>query len=217
MDITENFIKIEKIARYYTNNPVLKNVNCVWIVIHGYAELAREFINQFNFLSGENILLIAPEGLSKFYFRNKIGASWMTKEDRLNEINDYTNYLENVFNDIKSKYDLCESQINLLGFSQGVHTAVRWFIKSNYHFDNLILCSSEFPRDADFKKLREKLSKSVLIYITGSHDEVVSQKSIDESFTLLKSNDIKFKEIIFEGKHEIPKETLKNLFNYLNH
>ncbi|MEO8211039.1 MAG: phospholipase, partial [bacterium] len=88
MKIEENTIKIEKSARFYLNEPSKKNIKSVWIVLHGYAQLAKDFINEFDFLSDEDTLIITPEGLSKFYFKDKIAASWMTKEDRSNEIND---------------------------------------------------------------------------------------------------------------------------------
>ena len=41
-------------------------------------------------------LLIAPEGLSRFYHEDheSIGASWMTREERLEEIKDYLMYLD---------------------------------------------------------------------------------------------------------------------------
>ena len=35
---------------------------------------------------------MAPEGLSRFYlegFSGKVGATWMTREDRLNDIDNY--------------------------------------------------------------------------------------------------------------------------------
>jgi hypothetical protein len=44
---------------------------------------------------------VAPEGLSRFYFEggfhgpgSKVGATWMTREDRLAKIEDYVGYLD---------------------------------------------------------------------------------------------------------------------------
>ena len=102
MKITETQITIEKTARYYTNDPGGSKINQTWIVIHGYAQLAKDFIKEFEFLSDCGTLIVAPEGLSKFYSKNYPAASWMTKEDRTNEIEDYTNYLEKVFSGINN-------------------------------------------------------------------------------------------------------------------
>lgn len=217
MKTEELLLKVEKTARYYSNDPVSEKPDTLWIVIHGYAQLAKDFIDEFEFLNDSRTLIIAPEGLSKFYSRNRIGASWMTKEDRSNEINDYLKYLDGLFSVLKIKYDLSDTMINLLGFSQGVHTAVRWFINSNFVFDNLILCSSDFPVDADFNKLNQKLVRSKMFYLHGDKDEIVSGKTFNAGIELLNSKDIRFEQIKFEGKHEIHRETLISVIKNKNH
>jgi len=213
----ELFLKVEKTARYYSNDPNGNKLDSLWIVIHGYAQLAKDFIDEFEFLNESRTLIIAPEGLSKFYSRNRIGSSWMTKEDRINEINDYLKYLDSLFSILKIKYDLSDTLINLLGFSQGVHTAVRWFINSNIVFDNLILCSSDFPADADFNKLNQKLERSKMFYMHGDKDEIVSGKTFKSGIELLKSKNTPFEKIIFEGKHEIHSQTLISVIKNKNH
>ena len=205
----ERKIKIEKSARYYLLNPSPDEIRNVVFVIHGYAQLAGEFIKEFDFLSDNNTLIIAPEGLSKFYFRNKIAASWMTKEDRLNEINDYLNFLDKVFDEVKSMYSIDGAKVYVLGYSQGVHTAVRWFIKSKNYFDKLILCSSDFPKDAELDLLNEKLNNSEMIYIHGNTDMVVSEDTINQSKNLLSENKINFSEIRFDGGHRIDEFSVK--------
>lgn len=217
MKTEEQFLRIEKTARYYSNDPDVKKPGSLWIVIHGYAQLAKDFIEEFEFLNENQVLIIAPEGLSKFYSRNRIGASWMTKEDRINEINDYLKYLDGLFSILKIKYDLSAANINLLGFSQGVHTAVRWFTNSNFAFNNLILCSSDFPEDVDFIKLNQKLERSKMSYLYGDKDEVISGKTFSSGIELLKSKNIPFENIVFEGKHEINRETLKSVIKTKNH
>ncbi|MBK8983949.1 MAG: hypothetical protein IPM38_16925 [Ignavibacteria bacterium] len=209
--ISESFIT-EKTAKYYLRPAESGNARTVWILLHGYAQLAGEFLPEFDFINNNDHMLIAPEGLSRFYFRNKIGASWMTKEDRENEISDYVNYLNKLTDKIKSEYYIGKSEFNLLGFSQGVHTAVRFFINGNHFFNNLILCSSDFPKDADFSLLREKLSDSKLYYIHGTSDPVISESTYSGSAELLKKNNINFRRIKFDGGHVVNKETLSYLF-----
>lgn len=213
MKTSEYNIKVEKTARYFCNENGLRNIKSVWIVIHGYAQLAKDFINEFEFLSDESTLIIAPEGLSKFYFRDKVAASWMTKEDRLNEINDYVNYLDKVLEEVKNEFKLNGAKINLLGFSQGVHTASRWFIEGSNYFDNLILCSSDFPIDADFRKLKIKMKKSKMFFVYGSNDVIINEQTIQKNRKLLKDIEIDFDEIFFEGRHEINKDSLIEILN----
>lgn len=208
MNITEHHITIEKTARYCTNLPEGSKIKSTWFVIHGYAQLAKDFIKEFEFLSGPETLIAAPEGLSKFYSKSIPAASWMTKEDRTNEISDYLIFLEKVFTEINNSFDLTSSEINLLGFSQGVHTAARWFFNSRYHFDKLILCSSDFPGDADFKRMKEKLSRSQLFLLYGLNDRIISSKRYEDDFKLLRLNDIQFTQLSFEGDHEIDPDTI---------
>lgn len=203
MNITDNQITVEKSARYCTNHPDGKKIKNTWFVIHGYAQLANDFIKKFEFLSGPDTLIIAPEGLSKFYSKNIPAASWMTKEDRENEIGDYINYLEKVFTKLNNSYDLISTKINLLGFSQGVHTASRWFVKSQYHFDKLILCSSDFPKDVDFPTLIEKLTRSELFYLQGKNDRITTPERFKENLELLRTKGINVNDVYFDGQHEI--------------
>ena len=211
MKFNGNNIKIEKTARYFMNETKGKILKNVWIVIHGYAQLAEEFLAEFEFLDDDSALIVAPEGLSKFYFRNKIGASWMTKEDRFNEIEDYLNFLEKLVNQLKNKFDLSDAKFNLLGFSQGVHTATRFFINSGQKFDNLFLCSSDFPKDADFEKLKTKLEYSNMYFIYGLKDEIVKQERYSESVELLNKSNIDFSIVTFNGGHKIDRESILKL------
>ena len=50
---------------------------------HGYAQLASIFITEFDYLKESNVLVIAPEGLSLFYGRERTPvSSWMTSHER---------------------------------------------------------------------------------------------------------------------------------------
>jgi len=208
LKVEENHIIVEKSARFYLNNPSSKEIKSFWFVLHGYAQLASDFIKELDFLDNDNTLIVAPEGLSKFHTKNKIGASWMTREDRQNEIGDYLNYLNKILTQLSNNYNLSSAKVHLLGFSQGVHTAVRLFINTNFYFNNLILCSSDFPKDADFVKLKEKLRNSKLFYHTGKEDKIVSLVNFENNKKLLEDNAVEFEEIVFNGHHEIDKDFL---------
>ncbi len=207
MKIREENIRIQRTARYCINE-VHGPAASVIYVIHGYAQLARDFIRDLEFLDDGKTLIVAPEGLSRSYIREKVGASWMTKEDRSNEIHDYVNYLEDLNRSISDKFETRSAEHNVLGFSQGVHTAVRWFINSSQRFNRLLLCSSDFPKDAGFDKLRNKLDHSELYLIHGTGDNIVHMKVSESNMIMLEENNIPFRIIHFEGKHEINSEAV---------
>ena len=83
-------IKVPKTARYFTIGNE-EQPDEIWFVLHGYAQLANYFIEKFRVLESKNILVVAPEGLHRFYWNGmsgRVAASWMTKEDRLTDIAD---------------------------------------------------------------------------------------------------------------------------------
>jgi hypothetical protein len=83
--LKQHTIQTTKTARYYTLGELNTSTEEIVFVFHGYAQLAKEFIQNFTIIESQTRFIIAPEGLNKFYFRGlggKAGASWMTKEDK---------------------------------------------------------------------------------------------------------------------------------------
>ncbi|MEZ4758913.1 MAG: hypothetical protein R2810_03875 [Flavobacteriales bacterium] len=91
----ERFIRVPRTARYHVlGDPATARM--VWVVLHGFGQLARFFLNKFEGLE-EGLLIAAPEGLSRFYLdeqHQRVGATWMTREDREHEIGDQLSYLD---------------------------------------------------------------------------------------------------------------------------
>ena len=85
---------IEKKVIYTTSNTysVLNNLTektkNVWIVFHGLGYLSKYFINYFSQINPEENYIIAPQAPSKYYqgrnFKH-VGASWLTKENTIDE------------------------------------------------------------------------------------------------------------------------------------
>ncbi|MDF1672597.1 MAG: alpha/beta hydrolase [Vicingaceae bacterium] len=200
-----NHIVVKKTAIYHTLGN-LKTAKTIWYVLHGYGMLSEFFIKKFEVLLNQDTCIIAPEGLSKFYtqgFYGRVGATWMTKEDREIEIQDYINYLNQLHQFISSENSNTDLKINLLGFSQGGATVSRWAANGKVKFNNLILWASVFPEDMNFKKVNT--DNTFLLY--GSKDEFATHEKVNEQKALL-NNKASFSIIEFEGKHDIPKDVL---------
>ena len=94
-----NKIKISKTAKYTTyGNP--DKASIIIFALHGYGQLVQFFIRKFQVLDAEQYFVVAPEGLHRFYLKGssgRVGASWMTKEERQSDIEDYINYLDDLF------------------------------------------------------------------------------------------------------------------------
>ena len=66
--------------------------------------------------------------VSRLYLDNtytRVGASWLTREDRDAEIADFTGYLNALYDQVLDGRDPAALHISLLGFSQGAATACR--------------------------------------------------------------------------------------------
>lgn len=198
-------IVVNKTATYHIlGNP--KTAKTIWFVLHGYGMLAEFFIKKFEPILNDQTCVIAPEGLSKFYtqgFYGRVGATWMTKEDREVEIDDYINYLNQLHEFTCAENTNSSLKINLLGFSQGGATVSRWAANRKARFDNLILWASIFPEDMNFEQITTH--NTFLLY--GNDDEFATHEKVAQQKSLL-SNTTSFNIIEFDGKHDIPKTVL---------
>jgi predicted esterase len=140
-------LTIPKTARYVTIGEINDQTENIWFVIHGYGQLAEYFIKKFNVLDDGKTVIIAPEALSRFYlkeFSGRVGATWMTREERDSEILDYLNYLNLLYDTVLQNADVNKLKINILGFSQGTATVARWCMNEHIKYDRLILWAGYF-------------------------------------------------------------------------
>jgi predicted esterase len=213
---TEKHIAVTKTARYYVSNAAKGKVRNLWIVCHGYRQLAAKFINKFSPLFADDALVVAPEGFHRFYiegYSGRVGASWMTREDRLNDIKDYVSFLDQLLEQIKKDYLISDNcKINVLGFSQGAATACRWVSSGKFKPDNLILWAGVFPPDLQENFAFQSLRTFVLL---GDQDEFTTTEIFKTQEEELKKMKIDYRFIGFKGKHDIYPEPLVYLSNKL--
>ncbi len=203
----EHQFSTSRSARYFTlGSP--QHAADVWLVCHGYGQLASRFLERFRPIEAERRYIVAPEGLSRFYLtehptERRVGASWMTREDRLHEIEDYVSYLDTVYSEIAPG----KAKVTALGFSQGTATVCRWAGMGSSRIDRLIVWGGEVPPDLDLKRLR--VSSLTLVY--GTRDEFFTPKIIAATEERLRANQIGYELMPFEGGHEIDEATLRRL------
>ena len=96
-------LAVRRTARVAVLGPEGPGVRELWYVLHGYGQLAAPFLEEFRAIDDGTRLIVAPEALSRFYEGDaksrlhkdaRVGASWMTREDREAEIADYLGYLD---------------------------------------------------------------------------------------------------------------------------
>lgn len=215
MSIAKSIV-IQRSARYFLSSEPSALQTKLCFVLHGYGQLPQYFIRKFQALNRSDILFVAPEGLHRFYLQGnagRVGASWMTKEERLEDIADYNRMLDQIAEELLSQNDY--QKIAILGFSQGVATACRWANNTRHKFDSLISWAGAFPPDLDFKAALANLKPRELHLLCGNEDEFISEERLKEHLNFLAEKGIQPQLQRFEGGHDIYKAPLEELMNRL--
>lgn len=198
---------------YATLNTLNSQTKNVWVVFHGIGYLSRYFLKYFNGLNPVENYIIAPQAPSKYYLDNTyrhVGASWLTKEDTAQEIENLMDYIDAVL-----KIESVPNNCNLIafGFSQGVSIATRWVAKRKIQCRKLILYAGSLPKELHsdgFEHLRSHNSKVMIVlgtkdpYITS--DKLVEEKN--KAMQLFKGFE---SYISFKGGHEVRKDIINSL------
>lgn len=207
--MTEHHLSVRRTARYFTLGPAAATAREVWIVLHGYGQLAARFLRGFASLDDGARCIVAPEALSRFYAEtgrnDKIGASWMTREDRLAEIDDYVRYLDALHDEVMRGAGV---PVTVLGFSQGTATAARWLAQGEVRAGRLILWGGEVPPDLDLGAARQRWEKTDVTLVVGSEDQYITPKALSRDEQRLREHGISFRVERFDGGHEIVPDVL---------
>ncbi|MBT8191341.1 MAG: hypothetical protein KJO29_13000 [Bacteroidia bacterium] len=214
MDFQTQHIKVSKTARYAVWGNPGQNIKYYWFVLHGSRMTCEQMIYKFRDFDPEKHLVIAPEGLNRFYasgFKGDVLSSWMTSRDRLHEIADFSEYLSQLYQSFEEKIP-SKARKTILGFSQGATTAFRWLHAKSEKLDNLLAYAGWIPEDIDLRKSKTNLDQIKLIYTYGLQDPYLTVERIATMRQIIEKNQLDFSMIEYEGDHRIDRTHLHNLF-----
>ncbi len=214
----EHHLPVSRTARYFTTGDPHAGVRELWFVCHGYGQLAGRFIRHFESIATPERLIVAPEALSRFYVEvpgkthadTHVGASWMTREDRLSDIEDNVEYLDALYAHMLGSLDGASPTFTTLGFSQGVATVARWLERTKVHVDRALLWGSTIPADVDLAAA-PALRAARLTSIAGTADEHATPEMLAAQNARLTTNGIAYERVSFNGSHRIDRELLGRL------
>lgn len=209
-------LQVTKTARYLTLGELTPQTPTVWIVLHGYGQNIHSFARNFESLAEAGGFILAPEGLSRFYwngFGGKPVASWMTSEDRDNEIIDYLAYLEKLYNTYAVYPPFIQARKVLLGFSQGTATATRFITRSPCPFDHLVLWAGPLAHDINWEDAGTTLSHTKNYLLLGDQDPFIQHSDLEKQQEFLLSTGIPIEFIRYAGGHEIQPTALLDLYH----
>lgn len=189
----------------------------IWLVCHGYGQLASRFIRRFDVLANGKRLVIAPEALSRFYIAapggarssgDKVGASWMTREGRVAEIADQITYLELVCERVLAGVDRSRVRFVALGFSQGTAVVCRWAAAADTPPSEIILWAGDVPADTLEPGPRARLARSSITLAVGARDPIVHADLVTAHRAQLDAAGLSYRFVAFDGGHEIEPQVL---------
>lgn len=203
-------INYQRKGRYCTYGDP-ETAKTLLFALHGYGQLATYFIRKFHFFNPSDYLIVCPEGPHRFYQEGtsgRVGASWMTKEDRLSDIKDYVTFLDTLYDSIIDSNNF-ENTI-LLGFSQGGATASRWIGYGKAKFDSFILWAAVFPPDME-TEVKQNFKPSINHMAIGDADPYSTVEQAKSYYEKLKSEGMNFEFHTFVGKHNLDQTLLLKL------
>jgi predicted esterase len=208
MDIQVQSVITQRTAKIVTSGNFSEKTKYIWIITHGYGMLASFFIKKFAALNPEEHYLVVPEALSRAYLEGltgRVGASWMTSEERESEIEDQFIYLEKVYEQFITPRLTSKIQVIAFGFSQGAATIFRWANTTNQPIHQIVSWAGSIPPDV---LAQWNLASKEIHLVIGDKDPFFPIEKIDEYLLKYKAQSPDLKVQIFEGDHNIYPEPL---------
>lgn len=214
-----------KTARYAVLGPEDGPVEEVWLACHGYGQLATYFARHFRSVERPGRLVVVPEALNRFYVDGasgryeRVGASWMTREERETDIADTVRFLDDVFVAACARADADPYAVPLatFGFSQGTAAAVRWLALSRLarerevRTSRLVLWGGGLPHDLDVSAERAWLANAGVTLVAGDRDAIATPARVLEQERRLSDAGVPFQTVAFSGEHRLNERVLRDL------
>jgi predicted esterase len=182
----------------------------VWVVLHGFSQLAVKFVRWFAPAVRRGRAIVAPEALNRYYPNHEtkqVGTTWMTAEDREAEIRDYVEYLDRVAEDLRARFG--DAAIHVHAFSQGCATASRWAAFGRTRPAQVVLWGGGVPPDLDLEAHRERLSSVRLRLVIGDRDQFITDAQVEAQGVRLQAARVEHRLTRFKGGHVIPWNVLR--------
>ncbi|PRP66888.1 alpha/beta hydrolase [Nonlabens agnitus] len=199
---------VKMVSYVHTNSyevlyPTTKSTKNIWICFHGLGYLSRYFKKYFKDLDPETNAVIVLQAPSKFYLDKKfkhVGASWLTRVDTVQEMDNNLHYIDEV---IKNEKLVGDPRLILMGYSQGVSIATRFLKHYAQPIKALIMHSGSIPDELNeqdgklFKAMADRI-----IHIVGTQDEYLTEERIEKEQQKI--------DLLFGEKCEFHRPTIKH-------
>ena len=195
-------------------------INQAVILLHGYGGDGKDIsiltLNWKRFLP--NTIFLCPNGHEKCAI-NPAGYQWfdLTKDDPeyiLEQSKKAELKIKQFIEEVKSQYNLKNSQICLSGFSQGCMMSINLGLTSNENYNCVVGFSGKIINKKDLANRKTSSTKMLLIH--GDQDAVVSPTFLLEAKDFLIRNNVEIEtKMISNCEHNIPVKASSAALNYI--
>jgi predicted esterase len=197
-------------APYFAIGQTRERTETIWMIFHGYGQLAEHFQARFSVIDPAHNRLVFPQALSRFYLKGvtkQVGASWMTAYERQTDIQNYITYLDQIYQlEVKPQ----NRKVHVIGFSQGAHTASRWIYHSKIPYQKFIAWGAGLADEVDRKTAKQSFAGENYVVI-GDQDRFVTGEVLETMKLRYKAIGYNYKLISYQGTHDVYPEVLKAL------
>ena len=196
------------------------SIKHVVILLHGYGgdgkDISMLTLNWKRFLP--NTIFLCPNGHEECTI-NPAGFQWfdLTKDDPsyiLEESKKAETKLQKYIEEVKSEYNLNNSQICLSGFSQGCMMSINLGLTSSENYNCIVGFSGKVINLEDL--IRRKISSTKMLLIHGDKDAVVPPTFLLEAKDFLIRNDVEVEtKMIKNCEHHISVEASSAALKYI--
>ncbi len=197
-DISLETIEARTHGRFLVRVPDIAPPWPLLVGFHGYAETADDHLEALQTIPGTaDWLLVSVQALHRFYTRkDRVVASWMTREERTLAIADNIDYVGRVLSRVRAEYQTREPVV-FSGFSQGAAMAYR--AAAHYRAAALIILAGDVPPDV----VEERFMPLPPVLIgRGTRDEWYTEAREAADRSALAKIDARVEVCVFDGGHE---------------
>jgi predicted esterase len=199
--VTSHVIRTATHGRYLVQQPAGRAPVALLVGFHGYGETAETQMERLALIPGAELcLLVSIQGLYRFYLgrTQRVGAGWMTAQDRELAIADNKVYVEQVVGTLAVEFH-ATVPIVFSGFSQGVAMAFRAACASALQVAAVVAAGGDVPPELDGGQLARL--KHVLIG-RGERDEWYDETKRVADLARLNAAGVQVEAPVLDAAHE---------------
>lgn len=223
-EIRTCFRETVRTARYHVAGADPGSARHICFVLHGYGQLAARILRHVVGIIPDGVCIVAPEALNRFYTAplssdgshlQRVGATWLTREDREHEIADAMRWLDLVHDETAGIRRTQPPTTSVLGFSQGVATGMRWIMTGKVRPTHFIVWAGSLATDMDQQQFGRTMSGVATTVVAGTRDELLTAERVSVLRQQLDLAGLNHRFRTFDGGHQLDSALLRDLLGEL--